>query len=178
MSSFSYAVLTVSDRGAAGKRQDLSGPAIQELLQPLGGKLVDYRVVPDELPEIQAAIIEWADQKKVDLILTTGGTGVHPRDVTPDATRPLLEREIPGIAEAMRSASMLTTPHAMLSRGLAGLRGRTLVVNLPGSPGAVMENLSVLLRALPHALEKIQGDPRECAPAHSPSAPGPGVTSG
>lgn len=162
MSPFRYAVLTVSDRGAAGERKDLSGPVIQELLEPLGARLEEYRVVPDELAEIQRAIIEWADQKGVDLILTTGGTGVHPRDVTPDATRPLLDKEIPGMAEAMRSASMAKTPHAMLSRALVGLRKRTLVVNLPGSPTAVRENLSVLLPAIPHALEKIQGDPKEC----------------
>lgn len=162
MSPFRYAVLTVSDRGAAGERKDLSGPVIQELMEPMGARLEEYRVVPDELPEIQRAIIEWADQKGVDLILTTGGTGVHPRDVTPDATKPLLDKEIPGMAEAMRSASLAKTPHAMLSRGLVGLRKRTLVINLPGSPTAVRENLSVLLPAIPHALEKIQGDPKEC----------------
>lgn len=166
MSPFRYAVLTVSDKGAAGQREDLSGPAIQELLRPMGAELEEYRLVPDELPEIQKAIMEWADQKQVDLILTTGGTGVHPRDVTPEATRPLLDKEIPGMAEAMRSASMAKTPHAMLSRGLAGVRKKTLVVNLPGSPKAVRENLSIILPAIAHALEKIQGDPRECAPQH------------
>lgn len=164
MSPFRYAVLTVSDKGAAGQREDLSGPAIQELLRPMGAELEEYRLVPDELPEIQKAIMEWADQKQVDLILTTGGTGVHPRDVTPEATKPLLDKEIPGMAEAMRSASMAKTPHAMLSRGLAGVRKKTLVVNLPGSPKAVRENLSIILPAIEHALEKIQGDPRECAP--------------
>ncbi len=164
MSPFRYAVLTVSDKGAAGQREDLSGPAIQELLRPMGAELEEYRLVPDELPEIQKAIMEWADQKQVDLILTTGGTGVHPRDVTPEATRPLLDKEIPGMAEAMRSASMAKTPHAMLSRGLAGVRKKTLVVNLPGSPKAVRENLSIILPAIAHAMEKIQGDPRECAP--------------
>lgn len=164
MSSLRYAILTVSDRGAAGQRKDLSGPVIQELLEPLGAKLEDYRIVPDELAEIQRVIIEWTDHREVDLIFTTGGTGLHPRDVTPDATRPLLEKEIPGMAEAMRSVSMAKTPHAMLSRGIVGLRKRTLVVNLPGNPTAVRENLSVLLPAIPHALEKIQGDPGECGP--------------
>lgn len=172
MRAFRYAVLTVSDRGSRGEREDLSGPAIQELLLPIGGQLVDYRLVPDEIPAIQDAIKHWADQERVDLILTTGGTGVHPRDVTPDATRPLLDREIPGMAEAMRAASLAKTPHAMLSRATTGVRGNTLVVNLPGNPVAARENLAVLLPALPHALEKIQGDPRECGPAASPQ-PGP-----
>ncbi len=169
MSPFRYAVLTVSDRGAAGIREDLSAPAIRELLEPLGARLEHYRVVPDEVLEIQKAIIEWADTEEVDLIITTGGTGVHPRDVTPEATRPLLEKEIPGMAEAMRSASMSKTPHAMLSRGLVGIRKKTLVVNLPGSPKAVRENLLVLLQAIPHALEKIHGDPGECGSSVLPS---------
>lgn len=163
MNSFRYAVLTVSDRGAAGERKDLSGPVIQELLEPLGAILLEYRVVPDEILEIQRALMDWTDQEGVDLVITTGGTGLHPRDVTPEATRPLLDKEIPGMAEAMRWASLAKTPHAMLSRGLVGVRKKTLVVNLPGSPIAVRENLLVLLPAIPHALEKIQGDPGECA---------------
>lgn len=163
MKGFRYAVLTVSDRSARGQREDLSGPAIERLLKALGGELLDRRVVPDEIHSIQEAIMEWTDRLRVDLVLTTGGTGVHPRDVTPEATRPLLDREIPGMAEAMRMASLNKTPHAMLSRAVVGIRGSCLVVNLPGSPSAATENLEVILPALAHALEKIQGDSGECA---------------
>jgi molybdopterin adenylyltransferase len=161
--SFSFAILTVSDRGSRGEREDSSGPEIEAMLLHLEGRRVDYRVVPDEVPAIQSVIREWSDQQGVDLIVTTGGTGVHPRDVTPDATRPLLDREIPGMGEAMRASSSHKTPHAMLSRCLAGIRGKSLIVNLPGSPRGARENLQVLAPALSHAMEKIQGDPSECA---------------
>jgi molybdopterin adenylyltransferase len=163
LKTFGFAMLTVSDRSSRGEREDLSAPAIRGLLEPVGGRLLHYEVVPDEIPAIQARLSEWADEKGVDLIVTTGGTGLHPRDVTPEATLPLLHKEIPGIVEAMRAAGLPKTPHAMLSRGLAGIRGSTLIVNLPGSPKGVKENLEVLLPALPHALEKIKGDPSECA---------------
>lgn len=163
MKGYTFAVLTVSDRGSRGERRDESAPQIEALLTSLGGEPVDYRVVPDEIPAIQAVLRQWADEKTVDLILTTGGTGLHPRDVTPEATQQLLDREIPGMAEAMRASSMVKTPHAVLSRGLAGVRGRSLIINLPGSPKGAKENLEVLLPTLSHALEKIQGDPSECA---------------
>lgn len=163
MRAFTFATLTVSDRCSRGEREDISAPHIDTLLKSSGGKQLEYRVVPDEIDAIQAVLKSWADHRGIDLILTTGGTGLHPRDVTPEATRPLLHREIPGMAEAMRAASLAKTPHAMLSRGCVGVRGRSLIVNLPGSPKGARENLEILLPALPHALEKIQGDPSECA---------------
>lgn len=164
MSPFTFAVLTVSDRCAAGQASDRSGPVIRQLLSAKEWRPAAYEIVPDDRERIQETIRRWADQEAVDLILTTGGTGPHPRDVTPEATRPLLQREIPGIAEAMRWKGLKKTPHAMLSRGCAGVRGRTLIVNLPGSPQAVREGLEVILPALPHAIRKIQGDPTDCAP--------------
>lgn len=125
--------------------------------------IVETVIIPDEVEQIAAALIRMADEEKLDLILTTGGTGVSPRDLTPDATRQVLDKEIPGLAEAMRAASMKITPHAMISRAMAGIRGRSLIINLPGSPKGARENLSVVLPALPHAMEKIQGDDRDCA---------------
>ena len=152
--SISCAVLTVSDRGAAGTSPDLSGPLLVELLasQLPHAQVVATAIVPDEIKGIQAVVQQWADQKEVALIVTTGGTGFAPRDRTPEAIRPLLERETPGLVVAMLSASLAITPYAMLSRPVAGIRGRSLIVTLPGSPKAVRENLTTLLPALPHAL--------------------------
>jgi molybdopterin adenylyltransferase len=155
-------VVTVSDRGARGERVDGSGPEIAGMLQAAGMEIVGRLIVPDEKADIRRLLIEWSDEKCADLILTTGGTGVSPRDVTPDVTREVIEREIPGMGEAMRSHSAAVTPHAMISRALAGIRGRTLIINLPGSPKGARENLSVLLPALAHAVDKIKGDEREC----------------
>ena len=163
MNEFTFAILVVSDRGSRGERRDETAPRLEALLVPLGGRLVFSKVVPDELPAIQSAVLEWSDQEGVDLILTTGGTGLHPRDVTPEATHPLFHREIPGMAEAMRASGLAKTPHAMLSRATAGVRGRSLIVNLPGSPKGATESLEAILPALPHAIAKIQGDPSECA---------------
>jgi molybdopterin adenylyltransferase len=155
-------VVTVSDRGARGERVDGSGPEIAGMLQAEGMEIIGRLIVPDEKEDIRRLLVEWSDEKCADLILTTGGTGVSPRDVTPDVTREVIEREIPGMAEAMRSHSAAVTPHAMISRALAGIRGRTLIINLPGSPKGARENLSVLLPALAHAIEKIKGDETEC----------------
>ena len=155
-------VITVSDRGSRGERVDGSGPQIAGMLQAAGMEIVGRQIVADEQADVRRLLIEWSDDKCVDLILTTGGTGVSPRDVTPDATREVIEREVPGMAEAMRRHSAAVTPHAMISRALAGIRGRTLIINLPGSPKGARENLGVLLPALAHAIEKIKGDEREC----------------
>jgi len=160
---FRAAILTVSDRGARGERADLSGQEISRIVEAAGMAVVKRRIVPDEKEAIGRTLLEWCDNGEVDLLLTTGGTGVSPRDVTPDATREVVEREIPGMAEAMRRQSSNLTPHAMISRAVAGIRGRTLIVNLPGSPKGARENLLVLMDALPHAIEKIKGDERDCA---------------
>lgn len=160
---FKAVIITVSDRGARGERVDTSGPEIAGMLEKAGMEIVGQRIIPDEKEEIRRTLLEWSDGEKADLILTTGGTGVSPRDVTPDATREVIDREIPGMAEAMRRHSSAVTPHAMISRAMAGIRGRTLIINLPGSPRGARENLSVLLPALAHAVEKIQGDQRDCA---------------
>jgi molybdopterin adenylyltransferase len=154
-------VLTVSDRSARGEREDLGGPAVAEavLAQIPGAVMVERAIVPDERSEIAASLAHWADALGVDLILTTGGTGFAPRDVTPEATRDVIERATPGLAEAMRAASLRITPHAMLSRGVAGIRGRTLIVNLPGSPKGAVENLATIAPVLPHAIELLREDP-------------------
>ena len=151
-------ILTVSDRGYRGEYRDLSGPAIRELLtQHLGAVVELEAVVPDERLIIAGTLKVWSDEVGLDLVLTTGGTGFAPRDVTPEATRDVIEREAPGLAEAMRAASLAITPHAMLSRAVVGIRGQTLIINLPGSPKAVRENLETILPALPHAIELLQG---------------------
>ena len=159
---FRVGILTVSDKGARGQRQDLSAAEIEKQLPSSLYRVAAYAVVPDEQEAIIARLVEWSDQQHLDLILTTGGTGVSPRDLTPEATQAVIERPVPGLAEAMRAASLASTPHAMLSRAQAGLRGSTLIINLPGSPRATRENLGVVLPALPHALEKIQGSTAEC----------------
>ena len=164
-SMFSVGILTISDKGSRGEREDLSGPEIAEIISEseLPAKVEAYEVIPDEEERITQKLIDYVDQKNLDLILTTGGTGLSPRDVTPEATRKVLDKEIPGIAEAMRAEGMKLTPMAMLSRAASGIRCRSLIVNLPGSPRAVRENLTVILPVLKHALEKIQGDPADCA---------------
>jgi molybdenum cofactor synthesis domain-containing protein len=155
-SQFRVGVVTVSDKGSAGQREDRSGPEIVRLVEAAGGRVVTAKVIPDERPMITGLLLALADSGEVDVVLTTGGTGFSPRDVTPEATRAVVEREAPGIAEALRAASMKKTPMAMLSRGVAGLRKRTLIVNLPGSPKAVAECLEVLLPVVPHAVETLQ----------------------
>lgn len=160
---FRAVVITVSDRGSRGERVDGSGPAVEEMLREMGMEIIGRRIIPDEREMIRETLVQWSDREGADLIVTTGGTGVSPRDVTPDATLEVIDREIPGMAEAMRRQSTAVTPHAMISRALTGIRGRTLIINLPGSPKGARENLGVLLPALPHAIEKIKGDESECA---------------
>ena len=157
------AIVTVSDKSAAGERHDASGEMLAERLLAEGYNVRFRAVVPDEAERIARELRKYADEEKVALIVTTGGTGVAPRDVTPDATLAVVTRTVPGMAEAMRAASISKTSHAMLSRAVVGIRGCTLIVNLPGSPKGALENLAVLLPAIPHALDKIQGDPTECA---------------
>lgn len=155
-------VLTVSDKGSAGLRQDTAGPAVAELLEQNGYQVVHTDLVPDEQERIVKALKEGCDKESADLIVTTGGTGLSPRDVTPEATLAVLEREVRGIPEAMRYASLQITPRACLSRGVAGTRGRTLIVNLPGSRKAAVENLSAVLPALGHGLDVLQGNSGDC----------------
>lgn len=154
-----FGLLTVSDRSSARQRPDLSGPALVEAVQARGWEIVLQEIVPDELDQIRTILLAWADGKDLDVILTTGGTGFAPRDVTPEATRAVVERLTPGLDEAMRAASLAITPHAMLSRAVSGIRGRTLIVNLPGSPKAAVENLQVLLPVLEHAIQLLRDDP-------------------
>ncbi len=163
-------VLTVSDRTARGETEDASGPLLQQIVRErLAGQITVSAVAPDELGVIADVLRRWADEEALDLILTTGGTGFALRDVTPEATRRVIEREAPGFAEAMRAASLRVTPHAMLSRAVAGMRGRTLIINLPGSPKAARENLETILPALPHAVELLQAPP---AAAYAFALPG------
>jgi len=159
-------ILTISDKGARGEREDRSGPAIREMMEAAGGVIVRARIVPDEQDEIRAALIDWSDEG-LDLILTTGGTGFSPRDWTPEATKAVIDRETPGIPEAMRRAGLDKTPTAMLSRAAAGIRKSTLIINLPGSEKAVRESLEAILPALPHGVEILKGSATECAkPGH------------
>ena len=153
------AILTLSDKGSKGLRDDKSGLLIAEMLRELG-EVKYYDILPDERELIRNKLLEYVS--KVDLILTTGGTGLSPRDVTPEATLDVIERQIPGIAEAMRIEGLKKTNRAMLSRAVAGVRGQTLIINLPGSPTAVKENLEVIIDVIPHAIEKIKGDTTEC----------------
>jgi len=150
------AILTASDRSARGERPDLSGPALTEVVQATGWTVIDQKILPDDINILSGQMKNWADSGQVDIILITGGTGFAPRDVTPEATRAVMDREAPGLAEAMRQASMQKTPHAMLSRAVTGIRGKTLIVNLPGSPKGAVENLQVVLTVLPHAVELLQ----------------------
>ena len=168
---FSVGILTISDKGSRGEREDRSGPEIREMVASLPGRVEAYEIVPDEEDVIAAKLRDYADGKRLNLILTTGGTGLSPRDVTPEATRKVLDREVPGIPEAMRAEGFKMNPFAMLSRASAGVRGCSLIVNLPGSPRAVRENLAVILPVLKHALEKIQGDLSDCASLAAPLPP-------
>ncbi len=160
---FNAGVITVSDKGSRGEREDRSGQEIVSMLKDIGVNIAHSTIIPDEKDKIREILIDCTDRMKLDLIITTGGTGVSPRDLTPDATLEVIDKEVPGMAEAMRRVSAAITPHAMISRAVVGIRGRSLIVNLPGSPKAVRENLTVILPALKHAVEKIRGDDAECA---------------
>jgi len=160
-------ILTVSDKGAGGQREDLSGAAIRECLSIIDAGIVKYEIVPDEREVIAGRLVEWADQDALDVILTTGGTGLTPRDVTPEATLSVVDRVVPGFTEAMRAESLRKTPMAMLSRAVAGTRGGCLIINLPGSPRAVRECLEVILPALPHGVETLKGQSGDCGTSHS-----------
>jgi molybdopterin adenylyltransferase len=151
------AVVTVSDKGYAGEREDASGPLLANLLRKMGAEVVSQTVVPDEQAQIEAILVELADEVQVDLVVTTGGTGPAPRDVTPEATQAVVERHMPGLAEVLRSEGYRKTPMAVISRGVSGIRGGTLFVNLPGSPKAVREGMETLAPILPHAIKMLRG---------------------
>lgn len=159
---FRVGLITVSDSAARGEREDGTGPVLAEMLTQAGFVVQERAVVLDEAERISAVLIEMADEKNLNLLITAGGTGLAPTDQTPEATQTVIDRVVPGLAEAMRQAGLKKTPHAALSRGLAGTRGACLIVNLPGSPKAAAESLAVILPALPHGLEKLAGDPTPC----------------
>lgn len=160
---FKAGVLTMSDKGSRGERVDESGDLAFSMLEVYGFEMVIKDIVPDSEETIINTLIEWCDIKNLSLIVTSGGTGLSPTDVTPQAMLKVIDFEVPGISEAMRSASLLKTPHAMISRAMAGVRGSCLIINLPGSPKGVKENLEVVLPALKHALSKLSGDTTDCA---------------
>ncbi|HWR61243.1 MAG TPA: MogA/MoaB family molybdenum cofactor biosynthesis protein [Clostridia bacterium] len=162
MDGFSVGIITISDKGSRGERADASGPAIEEMIKRIGGRVEKYVIVPDEKQAIKEAMLEMSDSLRLNLVLTTGGTGFSGRDVTPEATLEVIERHVPGIPEAMRAKSLEITPKAMLSRAQAGLRKQTLIINLPGSPKGVRENLEVIMPALKHGIEILTGQAAEC----------------
>jgi molybdopterin adenylyltransferase len=156
------AIITVSDKGSRGQRKDLSGEAIRFVLEKIESQVVGYKIVPDEIDSIQAAIIEAVDRIGADLVLTTGGTGLAVRDVTPEATMAVIEKLVPGISEIIRIESFKKTPKAILSRAIAGIRKKSLIINLPGSPKGVRESLAIVLEALPHGIDILKGEASEC----------------
>ena len=154
-----FGILTLSDRSSRGEREDASGPALAALIRAENWSVAKELILPDDESTIRSTLLEWADGGEVDVILTTGGTGFALRDVAPEATRAIIQREAPGLVEAMRTESLKKTKHAMLSRAMAGIRGRTLIVNLPGSPKGAVENLQTILPVLPHAVQLLTDDP-------------------
>jgi molybdenum cofactor synthesis domain-containing protein len=154
-----FGILTSSDRSSRGERPDLSGPGLADLVSAQGWTVVHTAIVPDDLEALRETLSTWADSGEMDIILTTGGTGLAPRDVIPEATSLVIDRQAPGLAEAMRQESRKVTPHAMLSRAMAGMRGKVLIINLPGNPKAAVENLQVVLPVLNHAVELLKEDP-------------------
>ena len=155
-----FGILTISDRSSSGERKDSSGPALARIILTEGWSVVKQSIIPDDESAISDLLIDWADRDEMDVILTTGGTGFSPRDVTPEATLAIIEREAPGLAESMRAASIKITPHAMLSRVVAGIRKKSLIVNLPGSPKGAVENFQVVIPVLPHAVQLLHEDPK------------------
>jgi len=154
-----FGILTLSDRSARGERDDVSGPVLAKRIEAENWTVARQSLLPDDESAIRATLSEWADSGELDVIITTGGTGFAPRDITPEATRAVIDREAPGLAEAMRAASLQITPHAMLSRVVTGIRKKTLIINLPGSPKGAVENLQVVLPVLPHAIQLLHEDP-------------------
>jgi molybdenum cofactor synthesis domain-containing protein len=159
---FKIGILTISDRCSMGMREDKSGEAIQRMVSRLNGEVICCEIVPDDKEIIAQKLVEMVDVTSCDLVLTTGGTGCSPRDITPEATSAVIEKEVPGLAEAMRLASLKITPHAMLSRAIAGIRKQCLIINLPGSPKGATECLDAIMPALPHGLDVIKGDVSDC----------------
>ena len=159
---YTCAILTISDKGSRGEREDTSGPGLRKILEKNGFSVAASEIVPDQEEAIAETMRRWVDKDEIDLIVSTGGTGVSPSDVTPEATRPLIDKEIPGISEAMRQASLQKTPNAMLSRGIAGIRKKSLIINLPGSEKAARENIEAVLPTLSHAIYKIKGGMKDC----------------
>jgi molybdopterin adenylyltransferase len=164
---FTVGILTISDKGSRGERQDKSGEAVRQIISRLDVSIPNYDIVPDERELIVQKLVKWADEDSLDVIITTGGTGLGPRDVTPEATFAVVDRIVPGFAEAMRAETFKDTPMSMLSRAVAGTRGKCLIINLPGSPKAVRECLQVILPALPHAVETLKGKAGECGAAEA-----------
>ncbi len=160
--AFRLGVVTLSDKGSKGQRVDESGPIVQKMLAAIG-HVSHILILPDDIDTIVNVLTDWSDQEQLNLIVTTGGTGLTPRDVTPQATLQVIDYEVPGMAEVMRMESLKKTPHAMMSRAVVGVRKQTMIINLPGSPKAARENLEAVLPALPHALAKLAGDPSDCA---------------
>jgi molybdenum cofactor synthesis domain-containing protein len=160
MTQLRIAIVTVSDRSSRGEREDLSGPALEQIVISNEWQVVEKTIVPDEKLDIQAVLIGWSANDEVDVILTTGGTGFAPRDITPEATKEIIDRETPGLVEAMRAESLKITKHAILSRATAGIRDKTLIINLPGSPKAAVENFNVIASVLEHAVQLLREDPK------------------
>jgi len=156
------AIITISDKGARGQREDISKKTIEKILEKLETDVIWYSIVPDEMSSIKSALIEAIEVHQADLVLTTGGTGFSRRDITPEATRAVIEKIVPGISEIIRIESFKKTPHAILSRAIAGIRGKSLIINLPGSPKGVQESLAVILKALPHGIDILKGEADEC----------------
>ncbi len=155
-------ILTISDRSFRKEREDLGGPRIKDIIEKMGGQVIDYQIIPDEEKRIGDKLIDLSDKKGVDLVLTTGGTGFSPRDITPEATLKVIERRTPGLEEAMRMEGYKKNKNAVLSRGVCGIRGKTLIINLPGSPKGIEEGLEILLPVLPHAIEILKGEVKDC----------------